>query len=224
MASKRMFSKEIVQSSRFLRLPPTCRLLYFDLGMSADDDGYCEWYPVIQMTGSKEADLEVLARAGLIHVFDGEVLVIKDWKTNNLIRSDRYQASKHLAKYGSAEPLQLGLPSGIPSGNHPQPQDRLGKDSKDSAAGAAEEFSLDAEIKRLEDSPRRDLNVIALYLEERRPDIRTSAQLSAAIKRHVRAARELKVFSDEQIVGAVPKAKALTPGWTIETLVKVLTK
>lgn len=123
MASKRMFSKEIVQSSRFLRLPPTCRLLYYDLGMHADDDGYCEWYPVIQMTGAKEADLEILNASELIKVFDREVLVIQDWKVNNLIRSDRYTPSKYLGKYDLTEPLKLG----IPDGNQVQPQVRLGK-------------------------------------------------------------------------------------------------
>lgn len=225
MASKRMFSKEIVQSSRFLRIPPTCQLLYFHLGMSADDDGYCEWYPVIQMTQAKDADLEILAKAGLVHVFDVEVLVIKDWKVNNLIRSDRYTPSKYLAKYGSGEPLQLG----IPLDNQTQPQVRLGKvrlDKKDIAAKKAAEgpFSLREEIGKLEESSRRELNVIALYLDERKPGIESRDQLSVAIKRHLRAAGQLKVFSDDQIIGAIPKAKEITAGWTIETLVKVLTK
>lgn len=221
-----MFSKEVVQSSRFLRLPPTCRLLYFDLGMNADDDGYCEWYPVIQMTGAKDADLQVLAEAGMVHVFDRDVLVIKDWKVNNLIRSDRYTESPYLIKYGSGEPLQLG----IPLGNQPTPQVRVGKDRLDkrdaapAKAVAQGEFSLRDEIRKLEESKRRDMNVIALYLDERKPDIQSHEQLNVAIKRHVKAAGRLKVFSDDQILRAVPKAKELTPGWTIETLEKILTK
>jgi hypothetical protein len=91
--------------------------------MHADDDGYCEWYPVIQMSGAKEADLEILNAAQLIQVFDREVLIIKDWKVNNLIRSDRYTPSKHLVKYGSTEALTLG----IPSDNQMDTQVRIGK-------------------------------------------------------------------------------------------------
>ena len=39
MAERRMFSKTITNSARFLMMPPSARLLYYDLGMAADDDG-----------------------------------------------------------------------------------------------------------------------------------------------------------------------------------------
>ena len=126
MANRRMFSKSIVQSSRFLRMPATSRLLYYDLGMAADDDGYCEWYPVLQMTAAKEQDMEVLQANKMIVVYDTEVLMIKDWKENNQIRLDRYQASKFLGKY-STEPLDLGLPSGNQMATKGKPS--IGKDS-----------------------------------------------------------------------------------------------
>lgn len=99
MAQRRMFSKTITQSSVFLRMPMSSRLLYYDLGMNADDDGYCEWYPVTTMTGAKEQDLQVLQANGLIKVFDENVLIIKDWKENNYIQKDRYTPSKYLNVY-----------------------------------------------------------------------------------------------------------------------------
>lgn len=34
MAERRMFSKSITNSVRFLRMPQTSRLLYYDLGLS----------------------------------------------------------------------------------------------------------------------------------------------------------------------------------------------
>lgn len=130
-----MFSKTVVASSKFLRMPATSRLLYFDLGMAADDDGYCEWYPVVQMTGAKEQDLEVLRMNGFVFIFDREVLVIKDWKENNFIRTDRYQPSKYLGKYEDS--VNLPAPqneentsaegSGIPKVNQRYTQVRLGK-------------------------------------------------------------------------------------------------
>jgi hypothetical protein len=118
-----MFSKSIVHSSKHLRMPATSRLLYYDLGMYADDDGYCEWYPVLQMTGGKMQDLDVLKANSLIQVFDNEVLIVSDWKENNLIRSDRYQKSRFTGKYGSVENLNLG----IPNDNQMDTQVRLGQ-------------------------------------------------------------------------------------------------
>jgi DNA-binding Lrp family transcriptional regulator len=103
-------------------------------------------------------------------------------------------------------------------------QNKNSIEKKGIAAIAAVPFSLKEEIRKMEDHARRDLNIIALYFDERKPDIRTREQLSVAIRRHLRAAGQLKVFSDDQILAAVPKAKRQTDDWTIETLVKVLTK
>lgn len=38
MAERRMFAKSMIGSARFLRMPPTSRLLYYDLGMTAIRD------------------------------------------------------------------------------------------------------------------------------------------------------------------------------------------
>ena len=99
MANRRMFSKSITNSSKFLKMPVSSRLLYYDLGMNADDDGFVEHYMVLRMTGATEQDLGVLELNGLIRVFDENVLWIKDWKENNYIRNDRYQPSKYIAMY-----------------------------------------------------------------------------------------------------------------------------
>jgi hypothetical protein len=87
-----------------------------------------------------------------------------------------------------------------------------------------EKFSIKEEIKKLEDSPRRDLNIIGMYLEARKPDIRNKGQYQVAFKRHLRPAKDLVPFEDDQIVDAVKKAKEFVPQWTLETLVKILTK
>lgn len=85
-------------------------------------------------------------------------------------------------------------------------------------------FSLKEEIKKLEDSPRRDLNIVAMYLDVRNPNILSKDQLQIAIKRHLRAAKQLSPFTDNQILDALPKAKKSTPDFTLETLIKMLTK
>lgn len=105
-------------------MPVSSRLLYYDLGMNADDDGYAEWFTVVRMTGSAEQDLKVLEANGFVKIFDDNVLVILDWKENNYIRVDRYVPSKYVDKYNYFP----RLPDGIPTGNQLATQVRLGKD------------------------------------------------------------------------------------------------
>ncbi len=107
MAQRRMFNKSITNSSKFLKMPMSSRLLYYDLGMNADDDGFVEHFMVLRMTGATQQDLGVLEINGLVKVFDENVLWIKDWKENNYIRNDRYVASKYLSVYNLET---LGIP------------------------------------------------------------------------------------------------------------------
>lgn len=87
-----------------------------------------------------------------------------------------------------------------------------------------EVISLPVEIKRLEESKKRWENIVALYLEHRKPDLRTWGQLEVALNRHSKAAARLKTFSDDQIVKGFTQAKKQTEEWTLETVMKQLTK
>lgn len=94
MAERRMFAKSIIGSARFLRMPATSRLLYYDLGMDADDDGCVEAFAVMRKTGSSEDDLRVLVSKGFVRVLNDDLVsLILDWKTNNYIQKDRYHPS-----------------------------------------------------------------------------------------------------------------------------------
>ena len=135
MAERRMFSKKIVGSARFLRLPPTARLLYYDLGMQADDDGVVEAFTVLQMTHADEADLNALCDRGLIRILNDDLVsLIIDWKTNNLIKKDRYRPSFYSDLLSGTQVEPVWNPSGTqvepvwnPSGTQVEPQDRIGK-------------------------------------------------------------------------------------------------
>ena len=93
MAERRMFAKSIVQSSRFLKMPVSSRELYFQLGMSADDDGIVEAWNIMRLTNAHEDDLRVLVSKGYIQILDTEDMItyLTDWETNNQIRKDRYR-------------------------------------------------------------------------------------------------------------------------------------
>lgn len=133
MAERRMFSKKIVGSARFLRLPATARLLYYDLGMQADDDGVVEAFAVLQMTHADEADLNALVEKGFVRILNDDLVsLIIDWKTNNLIRKDRYIASFYrylLPDFDGISDDNQRLTDGKPMVN--PGKDRIGKDRLD---------------------------------------------------------------------------------------------
>lgn len=131
MAERRMFAKTIVQGSRFLKMPVSSRELYFQMGMSADDDGIVEAWNVMRLTNAHEDDLRVLVSKGFVRILDGEDLIayLTDWDVNNSIRKDRYHESIY-------KDLKLKLSDGNqvttewqPSDNHCETEVRLGKDS-----------------------------------------------------------------------------------------------
>lgn len=117
-----MFAKKIINSARFLTMPPTSRLLYYDLGMAADDEGVVEAYTVMRTDGSTEDDLKVLVSKGFIKVLNQELVsVITDWSVNNFIRNDRFHDSIY-------HELLVSMESGIPTVDQRYTEVRLGKD------------------------------------------------------------------------------------------------
>ena len=119
MAERRMFAKSVINSARFLTMPPSSRLLYYDLGMAADDDGVVEAFTVMRTTGAADDDLRVLVSKGFVSLLNDELVAyITDWSTNNQIRKDRYQPS-----------IYKNLLVKLSDGNQRLTQYRLGKDS-----------------------------------------------------------------------------------------------
>lgn len=95
MAQKRMFDKTITNADDFLEMPDSSQNLYFHLSMNADDDGFVNnWKSIMRMTGHKEDDLKVLIAKQFIIPFDSGVIVIRHWRINNYLRSDRYIETK----------------------------------------------------------------------------------------------------------------------------------
>ena len=126
MAERRMFAKSIIGSARFLRMPPTSRLLYYDLGMDADDDGCVEAFAVMRKTGAAEDDLRVLVSKGFVRVLNDDLVsLILDWKTNNYIQKDRYHPSIY-AELIDNPPLNTEC---IQTVSDMDTEVRLGKDS-----------------------------------------------------------------------------------------------
>ena len=91
MAERRMFAKTIIDSDSFLEMTVTARLLYYDLSMRADDDGFINKpKAIMRMVGASEDDLRILAARKFVIPFESGVVVITHWKQHNNIPKDRY--------------------------------------------------------------------------------------------------------------------------------------
>ena len=137
MAQRRMFSKEITTSDLFVEMPSSSRLLYFDLGMEADDEGFIGNARMLSRAyGASSDDLKLLATKGFIIMFQNGVTVVKDWNLNNKLRKDRikptiYTEEKSMLTVDITGSYQLGnqVPTICqPDVNQMSAQDRLGKD------------------------------------------------------------------------------------------------
>ena len=94
MANRRMFSKDVVESSRFLKMPMTAQCLYFHLGINADDDGIVEAYNVMNMIRANIDDLNVLQGRDYVKILNSDyVTYIIHWPVQNQIRADRRRPS-----------------------------------------------------------------------------------------------------------------------------------
>ncbi len=92
MAERRMFSKSVIDSDLFIDMPVSAQLLYFHLGMHADDDGFVSNPKQIQRSvGCGADDLKLLTAKGFIIPFESGVVVITHWKVHNYIQKDRYK-------------------------------------------------------------------------------------------------------------------------------------
>lgn len=97
MAEKRMFAKTIVLSDAFLDMPMSARCLYFTLGMLADDEGFVSApKSIMRQCGASQDDLSILLAKRYILAFESGVIVIKHWRINNYLRSDRYTPTTYL--------------------------------------------------------------------------------------------------------------------------------
>lgn len=86
-----MFAKSIVLSDAFLDMPMSARCLYFTFGMLADDDGFVgNPKSIMRQCGSTDDDMKILIAKRYVLVFESGVIVIKHWRVNNYLRSDRH--------------------------------------------------------------------------------------------------------------------------------------
>lgn len=92
MARKRMISLDVVDTDSFIEMPVSARLLYYDLCVRADDDGFISSPKKIQrIVGCTDDDYKILATKKFIIPFKTGIVVIRHWRIHNTIQKDRYK-------------------------------------------------------------------------------------------------------------------------------------
>lgn len=118
MANKRMFALDVIDTDRFCEMPVSARLLYYELGMRGDDEGFVQNPKRIMLTtGTTVDDLKVLAAKGYVILFDSGVLVITHWQKNNFIQKDRFHETTCLAEKAQIQTTDSKIYELLPSGN-----------------------------------------------------------------------------------------------------------
>lgn len=110
MAERRMFASKVISSDDFLDMPATSQLLYFHLGMRADDDGFVgSPRAVMRMIGASNDDLKLLCAKNYIIPFKSGVVLVSHWKINNYIQRDRYHETVYLSEKQGVEVKENGV-------------------------------------------------------------------------------------------------------------------
>lgn len=96
MNDRRMISRRITDTTKFLLLSLPQQALYFHLILHADDDGAVEAFTVLRSIGATEEDLRVLADKGFAIILNDDLVTyIPDWLEHNAIRPDRKKDSMY---------------------------------------------------------------------------------------------------------------------------------
>jgi hypothetical protein len=143
MAERRMISRKIIQSTKFLKMPHETQLLYLFLISNADDDGVVEAFYTMRMVGASEDSLKLLVAKGFVKILNEDLVTfIMDWTEHNKIRADRKTDSiykelllqvlpnlKLVEKTHRSDVKQRnGQPMDSPRTDTGQPMDGIGKD------------------------------------------------------------------------------------------------
>ena len=96
MANRRMFSLDITNSDPFIEMDLATQAVYFQLAMSADDDGFINSsLRTLRAIGGSKDHVDELVKRNFIIRFESGILLIRHWYMQNCIGKDRYHPTVH---------------------------------------------------------------------------------------------------------------------------------
>lgn len=99
MATKRMFSKDVVRTDRFLDMPLSTQALYFHLCLDADSKGFVTPRSIMRLINSTIDDLNTLIGKRFVIPFESGVVVVRDWRVHNYIDEKREAQSQYKTEF-----------------------------------------------------------------------------------------------------------------------------
>lgn len=101
MASRRMFSRDIMQSDAFVELSIGVRLCYVYLNLNADDDGFVENPKgVARLSGCDYTGIEELKASKFVIECRTGLFVVVHWMLHNYIQNDRKHETRFTEEKG----------------------------------------------------------------------------------------------------------------------------
>ena len=208
MARRRMISLDVIDTDLFIDMPVTSRLLYYELCIRADDDGFVGSPKKIQsIVKCSDDDFKVLITKNFIIPFENGVIVIRDWKVHNYIPKDRYKPTIYQKEMKLLD-IDCNGSYSIDSGVCIQPvykmdtqvrlgKDRLGKDrlGKSNQLANADSF---AQSQKYLNNINQDINKVTLFYEQ------NIGLLSPFILEEIEEYQ--KQISEELIIEAIKRA------------------
>jgi hypothetical protein len=99
MAERRMISKSVVLSHKFLSLSKEAQLLYFMLMLETDDEGFVgNFGRFIKSVDGEIVNILELRDAGFVILFDTNSLVIVHFMKQNKIKKDRFKQTDFVSE------------------------------------------------------------------------------------------------------------------------------
>lgn len=94
MPDRRMISRRIVRTDKFLAMPIEAQYLYMQLILDCDDDGFIENpKSVAHYVGCNQDYLSMLVKNQYLIEFASGTMLVRHWKMQNIVRKDRYRPS-----------------------------------------------------------------------------------------------------------------------------------
>jgi DnaD/phage-associated family protein len=200
MAQRRMFSRKITDTDKFIEMPATTQNLYFHLNMNADDEGFVDRVSIIQrMIGASGDDLKLLIAKGFVIPFESGVVVIRHWRIHNYIQADRfqptiYQNEKSQIEYDETKTANFKrLGECIQNVYKADTQVRLGKDRLEL------ELDKDRLDHHLDQNDDDDKNLVFKKLKEAFGEMSVNGTMVEEVE------RLLKQYGQELVVLALDK-------------------
>lgn len=236
----KMYGAEYLSDTKISSLTPqerSCWITLLCLASISSEIGKIEFLTIeslLDMSGIKwdpynttEYDntknvLQKLDRMKMIKTNSEGIVTILNW---NKRQEHNLTVAERVAKHRRNKQTVTTVVTNVTSDKTRLDKIRLKKEIEKDETSSSTPFSLKDEIKKLENNPQRNLNIIGLYFEKRNPTFENYKQYQIALRRHLKPSKLLENFTDNQILNAIEYAeKEYKDIYTLETLIKILTK